>query len=158
MVEFTLDTSGEIIGPHIAFHGDRYMIMPGSNDKLAVTRWPDLTPVEQGYVGALFASIHAGGFLRVYGGSMTLAAGDAVFFGFRHLASETIAAIRTDCAAWKAGLATEAEGWAGPMLGREFWIVRQKGRLPEFPPLAVTIDGEGKVQLRPLDQADKPAS
>lgn len=125
MTEFTLDTSGAV------------MLAPGFI-------WSDLSPFEQGYVEAMFASWKAQCDLD----------GDDFDVGFSDLAPETLAAIRKDCAALVSPpyvFASDADA------GRFCWEWRQRGwrnatggpPLREaFPPLTVSLGDDGKVYAR----------
>lgn len=107
-----LDTSGEVREGYPPF---------------APWRWPDLSPFEQGYVGALFASAN----------------GDDGLLAFSDLAPSTLEAIRKDCAAFYANL----PNGAGANEGAAFCRSRQDGSWYNFPPLTFALGDDGKLRL-----------
>jgi hypothetical protein len=123
---FQLDTSGEVVGL--------------SADGLRIAkRWSDLSPFVQGYVDALLEAC----WRREYG---VAAANDRCFgwkAAFSDLAPETLARIIEDCDAYP--LLFPSQGPATAYLGACFWADRQAGRCPNFPPLTVSLNDDGKV-------------
>lgn len=74
----------------------------------------------------------------------------SLLVGFSDLHPETLNRIRTDCAAFgKTWRMTEPERGLPPgaMGGRDFWDLRQAGKLtdPPFPRLSLALDDAGKV-------------
>lgn len=67
------------------------------------------------------------------------------FARFSNLASETVVRIREDCARFQ-------HSWGAhnnpAKLARNLWAKRQEGAYPDFPPLTVYLDDDGKVCLR----------
>ncbi len=117
METFTLDTSGFV--PHSY-------------------QWSDLSPFEQGYVEAMFASEYRGARL-----------GDAK--GFSDLAPETLAAILRDCEIFRSGYGLPESYMANQKAskrGGEMWHSRQTGGFDILPPLTPYLDDTGKVRLR----------
>lgn len=149
MSDFTLDTSGAVSGPIGA-------VIPGA---VMLIRWPDLSPFEQGYVEALFASLprwhpEHSPVLPVPApeGSSSVVAR----VGFSDLAPSTLEAIRKDCAEIEAHLAktwADAMKWSKaedhpefPDTGAKAWAWRQAGFARQaFPPLPVTLGDDGLV-------------
>lgn len=137
---FTLDTSGTITLAHPVY-GGRYS-------------WPDLSPFEQGYVEAVFASSPS---LDLEFAARCIENPERHFrhIGFSDLAPETLAAIRKDCAEAGRDHLIVGNGRYEPevmrQIGRQFWSERQRGFLggetPQFPPLTVTLGDDGKVRL-----------
>lgn len=125
--DFTLDTSGaiELFGwqPHW-----------GRNQFVA---WRHLSPFEQGYVEAMFASDVAG-----EDGSPDIRL--SVCRKFSALAPETLAAIRKDCTLARSVLGFEDT--AGQ--GYKFYERRQRGDYLQFPPRTVFLD-DGKIYAIP---------
>lgn len=138
---FELDTSGEVVCP---------VSSPGNNVVFHWV-WGNLSPFEQGYVEALFASGVAmypnDHFMR------TLPEGRKPW-AFSDLHPETLEAIRKDCAAWLA-----RHRWIDRAeSGETFWRYRGLRTFPgrrfgyremiPFPPLTPSLDNEGKVRLQ----------
>jgi hypothetical protein len=118
----TLDTSGAVALPHAA-HGQTF----------CSTLWSDLTPFQQGYVEALFASYQ------------NAVHGDAnAGLRFSDLAPEALALIQKDCERVCDLAGTDG---GSPVVGAAFWRNRQGGTA-SFPPLTVTLGDDGKVHLR----------
>lgn len=143
MAEFTLDTSGHVEHPH------------GSDDVSAIY-WTDLTPFEQGYVEALFASLRER-WLTI-ASERQQDAWNLHYPAFSDVAPETLAAIRKDCAALHYVIIGCVMG-GDVARGRVAWEWRQR---PEghpkspnmalhhrFPPLTVYLGDDGKVRLSP---------
>jgi hypothetical protein len=121
---FTFDTSGAVARPLTEDgHADGWLY------------WSDLSPFEQGYVGAIFADFSEA-FQREYGNS-------TLQLRFSDLAPETLDLIRRDCAAF---------GFEQPRRASEhggmFWEARNNGSYHGFPPLTPYLDDDGKVRLR----------
>lgn len=138
---FTLDTSGAVSLPSI-----RAMPYRAHDDVASgvLVRWPDLSPFEQGYVEAMFASANTfeckGECLAPCAECLDDPTNRRV--GFTDLAPETLAAIRKDCADRHPLFQDNAAG------GRRFWITRQLHGLADFPPLALAISEDGKVRFQ----------
>ncbi|MCR5876962.1 hypothetical protein [Phenylobacterium sp. J367] len=128
MEAFTLDTSGYVTAQRATSGGP------------FTFSWSDLTPFQQGYVEALFASIAA---------RATREAGwRDVPYGFHHLAPETLARILKDCEAYQGRyLAMQLTG-SDATWGRYFWADRQNGIYADWPPLTVTLGDDGLIYLR----------
>jgi hypothetical protein len=114
-------------------------------------RWPDLSPFEQGYVEAMFAEVHHNYHWATgdFGAPDDYSAGPA----FRHLAPETLARIRKDCAA--IGPYSASKFYADSQRqGAHFWFdrnhVAEHGEhyFAKLPPLAPYLGNDGKVYLR----------
>lgn len=131
-----LDTSGHVMVDALGF------------------AWPDLTPITQGYVEALFADICADpDFHAEWPGFYT----PAIAPKFTDLAPPTLERIIADCAN-----ALGSQLWGNSLGdGRIFWAERGEGfsafagdqpsiLVSQFPPLAVSIGDDGKVYLRPI--------
>lgn len=137
MSTFTLDTSGRVAGDHAG-----------------LTVWyefDDLSPFAQGCVEALFASIEYP------------AAQDTRYLdkGFSDLSPEALAMILRDCELFL----NRHPGWVTRGGGSLFWKGRhdQEERssgslfsdtLRDFPPLRVSLDDAGKVQLTALTSSE----
>jgi hypothetical protein len=128
MTIFTLDTSGAV-GPVPGYpnsgpveHGCKFI-------------WRDLTPFQQGYVEALFASVMPP---RTVNPSFAS--------GFSDLSPEALALILRDCERWQEQFPAVGKHKDGAA----FWELRTKQyvKRPDFPPLTVSLSDEGKVQLR----------
>lgn len=134
MGDFTLDTSGEVTFPAI-------IAMTGEPDSIALSyRWRHLDAFTQGYVEALFETLDERNFIERLGEH-----GDPDY-GFSDLSPEALAAILKDCARAKPMEGYRADEYA--KMGRQFWMNRQSGLLPErFQPLTVTLSDDGKVYL-----------
>lgn len=159
MAAFTLDTSGVVMVPHDS----------DANSDASLYRWTDLTPFQQGYVEALFASNDP---MRW---ESTGSPAHTVKPAFDRLSPEALSLILRDCEAFQA---TEAfRHWVGDWVGksglpepqdvgRDFWRYRTNRdltpdrhnyggylgqRIAEasrtFPPLTVTLSDKGKVEL-----------
>lgn len=138
MSEFSLDTSGSIQ-------------FRDSHGELMTYRWSDLTPFEQGYVEAMFASLYDPVFKKP-----VLRSGPIDFRGvaFRHLAPETLARILKDCEAYRGERDKRgpypASYWTAET-GADFWGSRQAGTWISFPLLDVTLADDGLIYLRESD-------
>lgn len=120
------------------------------NGTLVPTVWRDLSPFEQGYVEAMFASEWPNILRQFIDKGMSEPEGhdDCVRPEFTDLARETLAAIRKDCAdARRRYLRNDT-----PDDGRLFWIHRQdRDCIPEgYAPLTVTLGDDGKVRIAPV--------
>lgn len=132
MADFTLDTSGVVkVRPSA-------MPEPWKPGRW-LWAWTDLSPLEQGYVEALFESLRP------------VEDSDIGFqqdLAFSDLAPETLAAIRKDCdlLCRKHFIPTDAT-----YSGSEFWKRRQAGKCETlgFPPLTVTLGDDGRVYATP---------
>lgn len=143
MSEFKLDTSGEV-------RATRLIEQPDGNWR-SHWSWPDLSPFEQGYVEAMFASLHTEGGAYVL---PTADGGEAVTFfpKFRDLAPETLARIREDCAGWM----TLHTSTLVREQGADFWRARQSGEVysyakpptEDFPILTVYLGDDGLIRFR----------
>jgi hypothetical protein len=135
---FTLDTSGFVEGRPQGIRTKRVY-------------WTDLTPFQQGYVEALFAS--AVGSPDFWANDHKAGYPDHV--GFSDLSPEALALILRDCAQYEDG--ARAVGlWSNTAdIGGHFWRVRQSGAFPEFPPLTVTLSDAGKVCVSPTPNERK---
>lgn len=129
MTEFTLDTSGHVLGP------------PNKHGDLEVSvfhRFAELDSVTQGYVRAAFA------------GPATWTEGRCLtvlheWAGFSDLHPDTLAGMIRDCA--------HVQESSNPPPypntehgGAVFWDRRQRGvASPTYPPLTLSLDDAGKV-------------
>jgi hypothetical protein len=134
MSTFTLDTSGAVVTAH-----------GGDVGSLAVWyEFDDLSPFVQGYTEAMFAS--AVGTPEFWANDRNAGYPDGV--GFSDLAPETLAAILKDCEAFT----NEVDGLPARLqtadAGRTFWMRRQDGARPGFPPLTPYLGEDGLVYLR----------
>lgn len=125
MSEFQLDTSGVVVSSAHPFH-------PYSWDGAEPGTFP-LSPFVQGYgremADALFAELVA------FGWSLEDAARAVAFHNWH---SETLARIIEDCAENSSSASTARSG-------KMFWHNRQGGHVPNFPPLSLSLDDNGKV-------------
>lgn len=143
MSNFKLDKSGSVRGRN----DGSLMRAAGKRFEDSQVRWDDLSPFVQGYVEALFAhcydrqSAQRGGYNCVadeadYGPGAPL--------GFADLAPETLARIIEDCR-----IASELPCYrqtpSQTYAGRVFWLERQSGFPPNFPPITVYLGDDGKV-------------
>jgi hypothetical protein len=131
---FTLDTSGVVEGPISTPDGQRY-------DAIG---WAFLTPFQQGYVEALFASLPHGPRL------IHPSHGAGVYVRFQDLSSETLATILRDCEAYCAGHHRQ-NCHKSEVEGGSFWRTRQAAgyvRDGRFPPLTPYLGDDGRVYLR----------
>lgn len=131
---FKLDTSGAVCD-------NRH----GSVAGRAITRWEDLTPFTQGYVGAMFASSQP---LNKIGSKLGAFMGAA---GFSDLAPETLARIIADCEAFQASPAHD-HGGDRKAKGAALWKARNavpnlRSARYRFPPLTVQLGDDGKVRF-----------
>lgn len=137
MSDFQLDTSGCVLAPVDPNRA-------GMDDTWKRFRWSDLTPFEQGYVKAMFASTanHEDGWSLERRG-----------WGFSNLAPSALERIREDCAAAQSVI---RHGYSDQLRGSVFWRFRS-GELPwagygaeadRFPPLTPFLNDEGKIDLR----------
>lgn len=123
MSDFKIDTSGVVTIP---------IGTPQSGEHRAFWAWDDLTPLQQGYVEAAFSAHEY--FVEPAAGPL----------GFRHLAPETLAAMRKDCERFRRQYVLP---WYD---GAEFWSGRQAGEYaPYFPPVTLYLDADGKVRANP---------
>lgn len=99
--------------------------------------WSDLTPFQQGYVRAAFASFRMGDI-----GHWPDA--EARKIGFRHLHPSTLAAMLKDCEEWVARCGPEM----GAGHGRDFWEDRNVARSIRFPPVTLYLGDDGRVIQR----------
>lgn len=104
------------------------------------TRWPDISPFEQGYGTAAARELYE----RLIREPWTPEAASAVV-AFSNWAPETLAAIRKDCAAYeRQGRAVGL--WTGTAeQGAAFWRWRPHSRDSAFPPRTPTLNGTGKL-------------
>lgn len=136
---FTLDTSGAVVGPSRDESGPEW-----------VKLWPDLSPFAQGYIEAMpWEDLNDKEFEHRCN---TVGQGaEYPELGFRDLASETLAAILRDCAAWLAKYPAGPE-YANDAVndGAYLWKDRQNGLYVEdaFPPLTLYLGDNGKVYLK----------
>ena len=149
MEAFTLDTSGGVLVQNTQHHTE------------SLVEWDDLSPFEQGYIEALFAS--AG--LRF---ETPLDPIDEPYMdepSFRHLAPETLARIMEDCRKFAGQLQADYTERQLRTMGAEFWAYRndrrsltgfptQAGwaalsrRARDYPPLTPYLGDDGKIYLR----------
>lgn len=111
-----------------------------SHGELMSYRWPDLpNDFVRGYIRAAFASLYDPVFLKP-----VLRSGPADFRGvaFSDLHPDTLASMLADCAARLASRDCVENTREG---GRSFWARRQAGDRPDFPPLRLSLDPNGKV-------------
>lgn len=167
------DTSGAVVIPHPGKSPRARILAPLDE----VVRWSDLSPFEQGYVEAMFASgvrqcerccgngeliADEARYLSPLDGDKGDEAvgdcpncsgrGEFTLGGFSDLAPETLAAIRKDCSAIVALYQPHIEGRIGASAGEGFWLGRQLGHYATdgFPPLTVTLGDDGKVRFSPV--------
>jgi hypothetical protein len=114
--------------------------VPLGRDKI---HFDDLPDFEQGYTAA---ALSACGLKTPWGAGYDVVRK----VGFYDLAEEAIALILKDCEAIRN---RSGDGYCARIHGAEAWCVRQLGGMADFPPLSVTLDDEGKVQLRAVDDA-----
>jgi len=137
---FTLDASGEVFWNSPEGHS---------------LEWSDLSPFVQGYIEAALRSQvrvdHTGQeqpfFLAIRSPGITRWRR----VGFRHLAPDTLAAILKVC---ERATTNDPPRWQVPAdspkmaeHGRYFWQDRQMGRHSDFPPLTLSLSGDGKVRM-----------
>jgi hypothetical protein len=129
MAAFTLDTSGTVIRLS--------QLQPDL--PVGVWRWSDLTPFEQGYIEALFASI------ADLGPDFWANDDKAGYpdFNFGILSPSALDLIRRDCERGQMHYTASDE-----FEGGEFWRDRQRGIFKILPPLTVSLGDDGKVYLR----------
>lgn len=132
---FQLDTSGVVEW------------RPTFERQAMVWAWTDLSPFKQGYVEALFASLPRELIAEWSDRVLPL-----VYPGFRHLAPEALALILKDCAGYAPAEPRAYNEDSLRQMGRAFWVLRARGVLPAFPPLAVYLDDDGKVCLKVAGQ------
>lgn len=141
MSEFRLDTSGEV-------RGSRLVEGPDGNWR-SHWAWPDLSPFEQGYVEAKFASMErAPNGSPILRGTTSKQIGTAHFVGFSDLAPETLAAIRKDCAGLrKRHVIVSGVPEHERAHGRGAWCNRQLGKTPGFPPRTLILSDDGLIRF-----------
>jgi hypothetical protein len=130
MGEFTHDTSGAVEIPNSGGQVRRGWL------------WSDLSPFEQGYVEGMLGELDRSKVCWTDGIGH-------VSPQFSDLAPETLEAIRKDCAAYTR---FDPFGLDYPKDGARFYHLRQTGHFPSYPPLTVSLGGDGKVRLL----SDKP--
>lgn len=127
MTTLTLDTSGEVFWPGPEGHS---------------LDWTDLDAFTQGaFEEAARTAVAAG------------IAPEAV--AFRNWSAEALAAILADCGAWEALTRGPFDGSARKRVterrqrirGEAFWKTRQLSHVKGFPPRAVSLSDDGKVEI-----------
>lgn len=144
MAEFQFDASGVV-----TIMSRPRPTLPGSGPSPVAApigyTWAHLSPFAQGYVEALFAD-----FAREGWAALQVAIGRP--FGFSDLSPEAFAMILGDCERHLDNNPTRRL-YATDLQGAYFWENRQAGlEHPDFPPLTVSLNDEGKVCLRERDQ------
>lgn len=140
MSDFKLDTSGFVM-PLKRYDPKWYADRVGYE-------WSDLAPCEQQYILAMFESVWGDeSFHANYPGFYTT----FIPPEFSDLAPETLELIKADCAR------ALADNRTSQLIGRdggELWRLRQANLIssddPQFPPLAVEVDDNGKVRFQNL--------